>query len=287
MIRAESGCSVSRFSELIGVPRRTCCDRLARLRAGDPPKGPWPAPVVDRIEPDVARCAEEWPGWGYRKVAAVAAADGFDVGSASSVKRAMARRGRLQPVRYQAERRQLARARREAFLEAPARRNRVWQADLFETAAEGAWRLCPVVDYATKVALACPITPTQGATDLPRALQAAVDAAEALLGRPLNEDCVDPQTGEIAPLAAVADNGPAMKSVATARWFAARAHLAHVRTRHRSPKASWSDGSTRSNTSTSTGTTSPAASSSPTAWPHSSTNTAPCAPTKPSARHRL
>ena len=33
----------------------------------------------------------------------------------------------------------------------------------------------------------------------------------------------------------VTDNGPAMKSVAVARWFAARAHLTHVRTRHRSP----------------------------------------------------
>ena len=45
----------------------------------------------------------------------------------------------------------------------------------------------------------------------------------------------DPRTGEIAPLAVVTDNGPAMKSVATARWFAARAHLTHVRTRHRPP----------------------------------------------------
>ena len=33
----------------------------------------------------------------------------------------------------------------------------------------------------------------------------------------------------------VTDNGPAMKSTALARWFAARAHLTHVRTRHRSP----------------------------------------------------
>ena len=33
----------------------------------------------------------------------------------------------------------------------------------------------------------------------------------------------------------VTDNGPAMKSVAVARWFAARPHLSHVRTRHRAP----------------------------------------------------
>lgn len=237
MIRTDAGCSVSRFAELVGVPRRTYHARLARLRAGDPPKGPWPAPVVDRIEPEVAKHAEAWPAWGYRKIAAITAADGCDVGSASSVKRAMARRGLLQPVRYQAERRQLAQARREAFVETPVRRNRVWQADFtqFETEAEGTWRLCPVVDYATKVALACPITPTQGATDLIAALQSAVDAAEALLGRTLIEDCTDPATGEIVPLVVVTDNGPAMKSVAVARWFAARSHLAHVRTRHRAP----------------------------------------------------
>ena len=84
------------------------------------------------------------------------------MGSPSSVKRAMARRGLLQPVRYQAERRQFAAVRREVFVDPPARRNRVWQMDFtqFETTSEGTWRLCPVVDYATKVALACPVTAT-------------------------------------------------------------------------------------------------------------------------------
>ena len=37
----------------------------------------------------------------------------------------------------------------------------------------------------------------------------------------------------------VTDNGPAMKSTALARWFAARTHLTHVRTRHRAP---WTNG---------------------------------------------
>ena len=85
----------------------------------------------------------------------------------------MARRDLLHPVRYQAERRQLARARRDVFVEPPARRNRVWQADLtqFETTAEDTWRLCAVVEYATRVPLARPVTTTQGATDLISALQ--------------------------------------------------------------------------------------------------------------------
>lgn len=98
------------------MPRRAYHSRMARLRAGDPPKGPWPAPVVDRIEPDVAMYAEAWPAWGYRKIAAIAAADGCDVGSASSVKRAMARRGVAAAGAISSERRQLAQARREAFI---------------------------------------------------------------------------------------------------------------------------------------------------------------------------
>ena len=99
MIRTEAGCSVSRFAELVGVPRRTYHARLARHRAGGPSKGPWPAPVVDRIEPTVAKYAAQWPAWGYRKISAIAATDGHQVGSPSSVKRAMARRNLLQPVR--------------------------------------------------------------------------------------------------------------------------------------------------------------------------------------------
>ena len=129
MIRTDAGCTVSRFAELVGVPRRTYHARLARLRAGDVTKGPWPAPVVDRIEPTVEKLAAGWPAWGHRKIWAMGHWDGWDLGSPSSVHRAMARRGLLQPVRYQAQRRQLAAARREAFLEPPAHRNRVWQVD--------------------------------------------------------------------------------------------------------------------------------------------------------------
>ena len=168
MIRTDAGCSVSRFAELVGVPRRTYHDRLARHRAGEAPKGPWPAPQVDRIEPTVAKLAAQYPAWGHRKIWAMGRYDGWDLASPSSVHRAMARRGLLQPVRYQAERRQLAAARREVFVDPPARRNRVWQVDFsaFETTGEGTWQLCGVVDYAAKVALACPVTATQTAGDL-------------------------------------------------------------------------------------------------------------------------
>ena len=51
-----------------------------------------------------------------------------------------------------------AAARREVFLEPPVRPNGLRQADFFqfETTIEDTWRLCNVVDYATKLALACP-----------------------------------------------------------------------------------------------------------------------------------
>ena len=163
--------------------------------------------------------------------------EGWDLASPSSVHRVMARRGLLQPVRYQAQRRQLTVARREVFVDPPARRNRVWQIDFsaFETTAEGTWQLCGVADYATKLALARPVTATQTAANLITAFGDAVEAAEALQGRPLIEDCTDPVTGQITPLVIVTDNGPAMKSTAAARWFAARSHLVHVRTHHRAP----------------------------------------------------
>jgi putative transposase len=57
MIRLDAQLTVSRFAELIGIPRRTYHERLKKLRAGEPIKGPWPAPVVDRIEPTVAKYA--------------------------------------------------------------------------------------------------------------------------------------------------------------------------------------------------------------------------------------
>lgn len=237
MIRVDAALSVSRFAELIGVPRRTYTYRLAKHRAGDPVKGPWPAPVVDRIEPVVAKYAQQWPAWGHRKIAAIARIDGHDIGSVSSVKRAMARRDLLQPVRYQAERRQLAKARRAVFVEPVERRNRVWQMDFseFETAAGGTWRLGGVVDYFSKLALACPVTATGTAADLTAALDAAAERAEALLGHALSDDRFDERTGDPAPLTVVTDNGPPMRSTTVARWFAARPHFAHVRTRHRSP----------------------------------------------------
>src|SRR4051794_35581380 len=98
---------VSRFAVLIGIPRRTYHRWQANTRAGGRAKGPWPAPVVDVVEPFVAKYADDWPGWGHRKIFGLMRADGIAV-SMSSVERAMRRRGLLQPVDYQGVRRELA-----------------------------------------------------------------------------------------------------------------------------------------------------------------------------------
>lgn len=115
---------------LTGIPRRTCHRKLARHRSGESAgKGPWPAPAAGAIEPVAAKYAADWPAWGNRKIHAMMAADGITM-SVSTVERAMRRRGLLQPIDYQGERRELAKARRAAFAEPPVRCNQVWQPGL-------------------------------------------------------------------------------------------------------------------------------------------------------------
>ena len=235
-LRSEGAVPVRRFLARPGIPSSTWYHwRAAHLRGRAVRR--WPAPVVDAVEEAAAEQAHRWSAWGHRKIWAMLRADGVRV-SRSSVLRALARRNLLLPVRYQAERRQLAVARRALFVEAPTRRNRVWQTDFteFETGRHGIWRLSPVVDYATKLCLAIPVSGTTGARDAIAAVEAAIDAAERLLGHPLLEDCVDRETGELSPLTIVTDNGPAYKSTDFLRFIASRPELAHVRTRHHAPE---------------------------------------------------
>jgi putative transposase len=216
------------------VSRATWYRHRAKSLAGEPVKGPWPAPLTDRIEPLAAKVAQDYPAWGHRKVWALLRYDGVHT-SPCTVARAMARRGLLLPLRYQAG---LAAARRAVFVAPPTRRNRVWQLDFseFETTTGGTWRLGGVVDYVAKVNLACPVSATSRAVDAVAALETARLEAEALLGRSLIEDLdVDDEIGEVVPIAVVTDNGPAFKAVAFARYIHQRPEFTHVRTRHKSP----------------------------------------------------
>ena len=236
MIRQDAAMPVSRFCELIGIPRRTYTRWRARARDGVTGKGPWPAPVVDALEPVAAKYAADWPAWGHRKIHWLMRADGIEV-SASSVERAMRRRGLLQPIDYQGERRQLAAARKAAFADPPTAPNQVWQLDFseYETTGGGIWRLAGVTDYFTKYEHGWHIAPTCTGADAIAAVQLAIDQAEALAGCRLEEALADPVTGEVHKIKLVTDNGSAFKGAAFARFIASRTEFVHIRTRRRSP----------------------------------------------------
>ena len=92
-----------------------------------------------------------------------------------------------------------------------------------------------MVDYWTKVNLACTVTVTKTATDAIAFFEAALAEVETLLGVTWIEDLTDPVTGEIGTLRIVTDNGPCFKAAAFAAWVASKRHIVHVRTRNRSP----------------------------------------------------
>lgn len=156
---------VRRFCLRLGIPPSTWYDWRAAALSGRPRKR-WPAPVVDAIAEPAAAEAHKWSAWGHRKIWAMMRADGISA-SQSSVYRALHRQGLLQPARYHAERRALAEARKKAFVEPPTRRNRVWQTDFtrIEIASGSVWWISPVVDYATKVVLAAPVSTRTAARD--------------------------------------------------------------------------------------------------------------------------
>jgi putative transposase len=177
--------------------------------------------------------------WGHRKIAWLCRHQhGIHVADATCL-RILREAGLTLPIDYVRERRDLAAGRRQAFVELPTRRNRVWQMDFFEleTAGGGTWRSGDVIDYATKLVLAGPVTATQTHREAIESVQAAIDEAERLLGAPLIDDLeIDPDTGEKLPVFLVTDNGPCFKATAFERFIGARPELRHIRTRRRSPQ---------------------------------------------------
>jgi putative transposase len=230
--------TVRRFCERFGIPPSTWYYWRTGQLSGEPTRR-WPSPAVDLVEPLAAEKKDDdrFSPWGHRKIAGLIRADGVNV-SESTVKRALERRGLLLPARYHAERRILARARKGVFKQPTPRRNRVWQTDFsaFETTAAGEWMLTGLVDYWAKICLTCSANGTQAARDVVATIEAAIEEAERLMGHTLQEDCVDPETGEIFPLVIVSDNGPGYKSDLFARFILAHPWLSHIRTRYRSPQ---------------------------------------------------
>ncbi|HEX9854302.1 MAG TPA: integrase core domain-containing protein [Acidimicrobiia bacterium] len=234
--------TVTAFCAQLGIPRATWYRWRA---AATSTKGPWPTPAQDAIEADAKALAAGWEAWGHRKLAELkrVGIDNIAAGpvSDSTMYRALKRNGLCLPVGHTAEVRQLAGVRRQAFLEPPTRRNRLWQADFseFETLGAGTWNLGAVVDYWAKVNLACTVTVTKTTRDAITFFEAALTEVEMLLGVGWIEELTDPATGEIGTLTIVTDNGPCFKSGAFAAWVASKRHLRHVRTRRKAP---WTNG---------------------------------------------
>ena len=128
VIRVDAGMSTSRFCRLVDMPERTWRRWQARAHAGAPVRGPWPTPTSTAVTAAVVAHAEAHPAWGHRKVWAMCRYGGQQV-SPATVLRIMRGRGLLLAADYQAERRQLAAARRAVFVTPPDRPNRVWQLD--------------------------------------------------------------------------------------------------------------------------------------------------------------
>jgi transposase InsO family protein len=229
---------VSRFCRLTGIPRRSYHRWQADCRHTGRAKGPWPAPVVDPAEALVAKYAADWPAWGHRKIYGLMRADGHHL-PMSSVERAMRRRGLLQPIDYQGQRRELAKARSAAFAEPPTAPNQVWQLDFseYETTTGGIWRLAGACDYYSKYEYGWHIAPTCTGADAIEAVRIAIAGAEALAGGgPLLDQLpIDPQAGRPVRIKLVTDNGGAFKGHAFAAFIASRPELPHIRTRRKSP----------------------------------------------------
>jgi transposase InsO family protein len=236
-LRVEHDLPVSRFCRIVGLPARTYYDRRIRHHDGRSPRGPWPTPARDRVAEKVVEMALAFPMWGHRKIAWLCRHDGVQVSDATCL-RVLRSAGLVLPVDYVRERRDLAKARREAFVTIPTRRNQVWQTDFFEleTSGGGTWRSGDVIDYATKLVLAGPVSATQTTRDAINAIEDARAQVHDLLGHALLDDVTSTITGEITPVILVSDNGPCYKSHAFTRYIASRPELTHVRTRRRSPQ---------------------------------------------------
>jgi putative transposase len=237
VIRLEAGMPTSRFVRLFGIPERSYRRRQQRQRQGRPVRGPWPAPIRDRVEPVAIGYADRFPAWGHRKIAMLMRLDGHH-GPDSTVLRALKRTGRVLPVDYQAERRQHAQARRAAFVVPPSAPNQVWQLDFseFETRQGGIWRIGGVADYWSKLELGWHVSTTASHRDAIETVEQAIAESERLLGRPLAETLIDQTTEEIRPIAVVTDNGPCFKSVRFAAYIEGRPELIHIRTRRKTPQ---------------------------------------------------
>jgi len=220
VIRQDEGMPISRFAAILGIPERTYRNWAERERRGRSEKGPWPTPAQDLVETSVLEIAQNWPRWGYERVAAALRGRGVSV-SDSTVQRVMARNGLLQEARDGSIRRELVGARQRAFAPIPTRRNQVWVLDVGEvdTPAGAVWRLTGCADYATRFEFPWRLNESANRQDAVEAVQLAIEEAERLLGVPLAEELAE--ADEPRRIRLVTDNRPAFRSKAFTGFVAA------------------------------------------------------------------
>ena len=191
-------------------------------RRKDEPKKPGrrAKPVPGDIALAVRQLAQQYPWWGYKRLAIVLRRAGHMV-SKKFVHAVFKAEGLMQKRRAtKAELYQSA----KLFELLPTRPNALWQADVtyIHIPGHGWWYAVTVIDYFSRYLLACHLTASYSAPEVSAAIELAIKEAERLHG-PM----------EKTPFL-VTDNG----SCFLARRFqsAIKEKFQHVRTRYRTPQ---------------------------------------------------
>jgi transposase InsO family protein len=213
---AVRGARLSRVLPALGVARSVWYARKKRL-----PKRPGrkPAPVPEALAEAIRVLADQYPWWGYKRLAVVARRTRLTV-SNKQVYKVLKAAGLLQKRRVrQAELYQAARL----FELLPNRPNALWQADVtyIHIPGYGWWYAVTVIDYYSRYLLACHFTPSYAATAVTAALDTARAEAERIHG-PLT-----------TPPFLVTDNGSSFLARAFRRHI--EGDYTHVRIQYRTP----------------------------------------------------
>ncbi len=168
---------LNRLLSWLGVSRAVW---YARKTEGPKEPGRKPTPVPQDLAIAVRQLAEQYPWWGYKRIAVIARRLAIGVTNKQASK-VMKEAGLLQKRRVrQAELYQAARP-FELLRQGP---NELWQADVtyIHIPGHGWWYAVTVMDYYSRYLLACHFTPSYRALDVVAALDAARAEAERLHG---------------------------------------------------------------------------------------------------------
>jgi putative transposase len=183
--------------------------------------GPSPKPVPAELVEAIVTAAEQYPWWGYKRVAIVLRRQGLKV-SNKQVWRVYKAKGLLQPRRRPPRLAELYQALKLYEL-LPRGPNDLWQADVtyIHIPGHGWWYAVTAIDYYSRYLLALHLTASFTAVDVGYAIELAHAEAEWLCG----------------PLAKVpflvTDNGSSFLARRFQRQI--QGQFAHVRIRYRTP----------------------------------------------------